>query len=50
MIDGFDTLDKLEKEPVGKANRPLNDILIVDITIHANPIAIMDYNMLQEME
>ena len=40
VIDGFDTLDKLEKEPVGKANRPLNDLIIEEITIHSNPIAL----------
>ncbi len=40
MVDGFETLDKLEKEAVGKNNRPLNDIKISDVTIHANPIAI----------
>jgi peptidyl-prolyl cis-trans isomerase-like 3 len=40
MVDGFETLDKLEKEAVGKNNRPLNDIKITDVTIHANPIAI----------
>jgi peptidyl-prolyl cis-trans isomerase-like 3 len=40
MVDGFETLDKLEKEAVGKNNRPLNDIKITEVTIHANPIAI----------
>ena len=40
VIDGFETLEKLEKEPVGKNNRPLNDIMIEDITIHCNPIAL----------
>ena len=40
MVDGFETLDKLEKEAVGKNNIPLNDIKITDVTIHANPIAI----------
>ena len=39
MIDGFETLDKLEKEAVGKNNRPLNEIVIEDVTIHCNPIA-----------
>ena len=24
ISEGYETLDKLEKEPVGKANRPLN--------------------------
>ena len=31
LIDGFTTLDKLEKEAVGKGNRPLNDIVIEDV-------------------
>ncbi|CAH1786013.1 unnamed protein product [Owenia fusiformis] len=40
VIDGFDTLDELEKQPVNeKSYRPLNEIRIRDITIHANPIA-----------
>ena len=43
MVDGFETLDKLEKEAVGKNNRPLNDIKITNVTIHANPIALQDY-------
>lgn len=43
LIDGFETLDKLEKEAVGKNNRPLNDITVTNVTIHANPIALMDY-------
>lgn len=43
LIDGFETLDKIEKEPVGKGNRPLNEIKINEITIHANPIANMEY-------
>ena len=42
MIDGFPTLDALEREAVGKNNRPLNDIKISDVTIHANPIAEAD--------
>ncbi|GFE55567.1 cyclophilin [Babesia ovis] len=51
VIDGMDTLDKMEKgrlvntlvqmapEPVGKKYRPLNPITIERVTIHANPIA-----------
>ncbi|KAF8821291.1 putative cyclophilin [Cardiosporidium cionae] len=39
LIDGLDTLDKMEKEPTGKKNRPLKDIIINSVTIHANPIA-----------
>ena len=48
MVDGFETIDKLEKEAVGKNNRPLNDIKITNVTIHANPIALQDYE--EEME
>ncbi len=43
MIDGHETLDKLEKEAVGKGNRPLNDIKIKDVIIHANPCALEDW-------
>jgi peptidyl-prolyl cis-trans isomerase-like 3 len=39
VIDGFDALDSMEKVPVGKKNRPLTDIKIEKITIHANPLA-----------
>jgi peptidyl-prolyl cis-trans isomerase-like 3 len=39
LIDGLDTLDKLEREPVGEKNKPLKPITIEDIIIHANPIA-----------
>ena len=39
VIDGFETLDAMEKVPVGKKNRPLTDIKIEHITIHANPLA-----------
>ena len=40
MIDGTDTLDAIEKVPVkGKKHRPVTDIVIKSITIHANPIA-----------
>ncbi|KAL8439690.1 hypothetical protein Efla_004810 [Eimeria flavescens] len=39
LIDGLDTLDKIEKEPVGRKNRPLNEIKILQTIIHANPIA-----------
>ncbi|XP_033732321.1 peptidyl-prolyl cis-trans isomerase-like 3 [Pecten maximus] len=40
VIDGFDTLDELEKLPVKEKNfRPLSDTRIQDITIHANPLA-----------
>jgi len=40
VIDGFDTLDELEKLPVsGKNHRPVHDTRIQSITIHANPFA-----------
>lgn len=39
VIDGFTTLDKMEKVPVGKKNRPTEDIVIQSVHIHANPLA-----------
>ncbi|CAM9250675.1 unnamed protein product [Sphacelaria rigidula] len=39
LIDGLDVLDSMEKVPVGKKERPVTDILIKGVTIHANPIA-----------
>lgn len=40
MIDGFETLDALEKVPVNEKNyRPQMDIRLRDVTIHANPLA-----------
>lgn len=39
VIDGLDVLDAMEKTPVGKKNRPVNDILLKSVTIHANPFA-----------
>ena len=39
LIYGFDTLEKMEKEPTGKLNRPLNEIILKGVSIHANPIA-----------
>lgn len=40
VIDGFDTLDCIERAPVvEKSYRPVTDIRILTITIHANPIA-----------
>ncbi|CAN0133243.1 unnamed protein product [Bubo scandiacus] len=41
VIDGLETLDELEKLPVNeKTYRPLNDVRIKDLTIHANPFAL----------
>ncbi|KAJ8571620.1 hypothetical protein ON010_g5213 [Phytophthora cinnamomi] len=39
VIDGMDTLDAMEKTPVDAKNRPLKEIVIKSVTIHANPIA-----------
>merc|ERR1712004_33245 len=40
VIDGYDVLDELEKQPVHEKNfRPQSEITIRDTTIHANPIA-----------
>merc|ERR1719357_1987919 len=39
LIDGLDTLDKMEKEPVNAKNRPARPMKIESITIHANPVA-----------
>jgi hypothetical protein len=39
LIDGFDTLDLLEKEEVNKKHRPLREIRLKNVTIHANPLA-----------
>ena len=40
VIDGLDTIDEMEKQPVKeKTYKPLNEIRINDVTIHANPIA-----------
>ena len=35
----MDVLDAMEKTPVGKKNRPVNDIVLKGVTIHANPFA-----------
>lgn len=42
MIDGFETLDAMERVPVGKKDRPLADVRLESITIHANPLAESD--------
>lgn len=41
VIDGFDTLDDLEKVPVKDEikHRPVRDIRVRSVTVHANPIA-----------
>lgn len=39
VIDGFETLDAMEKIPTGKKDRPLSEIKLSHVTIHANPLA-----------
>jgi peptidyl-prolyl cis-trans isomerase-like 3 len=39
VIDGFETLDAIERARTGPKNRPTNEIVIKSVTIHANPIA-----------
>jgi len=39
VIDGLDTLDKMEKVPVDGADRPKQELRIQRVTIHANPLA-----------
>ncbi|EJU04781.1 cyclophilin-like protein [Dacryopinax primogenitus] len=39
VIDGLETLESMERVPVNPKNRPLKDIVINKVTIHANPIA-----------
>ncbi|KAI8914813.1 cyclophilin-like domain-containing protein [Powellomyces hirtus] len=39
VIDGFEALDSLEKVPVDEKSRPLQDVRIRSVTMHANPIA-----------
>ena len=39
VISGFETLDAMEKAQVGPKDRPVTDIILERITMHANPIA-----------
>eukprot|EP00618_Florenciella_parvula_P018933 CAMPEP_0119465946 /NCGR_PEP_ID=MMETSP1344-20130328/835_1 /TAXON_ID=236787 /ORGANISM="Florenciella parvula, Strain CCMP2471" /LENGTH=223 /DNA_ID=CAMNT_0007498233 /DNA_START=162 /DNA_END=831 /DNA_ORIENTATION=+ len=39
VIDGFEALDAMEKVPTGKKDRPLSEIKINQVQIHANPLA-----------
>ncbi|KAG1744039.1 cyclophilin-type peptidyl-prolyl cis-trans isomerase [Suillus paluster] len=40
VIDGADsTLDAMERVPVNNKNRPLSEIKLTHVTVHANPIA-----------
>ena len=40
IIDGFDTLDALERCQVNDKHRPLSEIRLRSVTIHANPLAV----------
>lgn len=42
VIDGMEVLDQIEKVPVGKKDRPLSEIKLNSITMHANPLADQD--------
>ena len=50
LVDGFQTLDLIEKEPVDAQHKPLNDLIVSEITITANPIADDDYDNEREAE
>lgn len=39
VLSGWEILDAMEKVPVGKKNRPTQDIVIKSVTVHANPFA-----------
>ena len=39
LLEGWDTLDKIEEIPVDKKNRPQESVKIESVTIHANPVA-----------
>ena len=39
VIDGFPVLDMMEKQQVDEKARPLVDIKITGVQIHANPLA-----------
>ena len=39
VIDGLDTLDLLEKVEVNHKHRPLKEVRLRSVAIHANPLA-----------
>ena len=39
VIHGLEALDEMENVPVGEKDKPLEKIVLKNITIHANPIA-----------
>ena len=40
IIDGFDTLDALERCQVNDKHRPLSELRLKSVTVHANPLAV----------
>lgn len=39
LLEGWDTLDRIEDVPVDKKNRPKEEVRIQSVVIHANPVA-----------
>ena len=39
VLDGEETLGKIEQIPVDKKHKPMQEVLIERVTIHANPLA-----------
>mmetsp|Transcript_18599 Transcript_18599/g.59738 ORF Transcript_18599/g.59738 Transcript_18599/m.59738 type:complete len:177 (+) Transcript_18599:70-600(+) len=39
LIDGFETLNAIERTPCNEKHRPLSEIRLEHVTIHANPLA-----------
>ncbi len=39
VIHGMETLDAMERVPVDKKDKPLQEIKLERVTIHANPLA-----------
>jgi peptidyl-prolyl cis-trans isomerase-like 3 len=39
VISGWDTLDALEQVEVNNKHRPLKEVRLKSVTIHANPLA-----------
>ena len=45
VVGGLETLDAMEKVPVGKKHRPVEDIKIINVKIKKNPIAEVEGGM-----
>ena len=39
VIDGWDALAAIEKVPCNEKHRPTTDVVVLGITMHANPLA-----------